>query len=198
MSAVSAADHTREPHEDRAAQVRKGVDLKGTDRGGRPSKVLNERVVHRVIDAITSGCTYESACAAGPISVRTFYDWMKQAQRDTMAGRSTPYVAFASRVEAANLEAERRITELWIAAIPGDWRAARDFLERRFSQRWRRPQYITDRADAMGGYVPPADFLAEDERAEALCDAIEAFVDQCRTDDASHTIAKATPEPGLP
>lgn len=159
--------------------------------GGRPSKVNDTSMVNRVIDAIALGCTYEAACTAGPISVRTFYEWMGRAERDAMAGvDESPYVVFADRVAAANLEAERRVTEMWVAAIPTDWRAARDFLERRFPSRWRRPQNDPGRREVVGGYTPPEDFLAEEERIEALCDAIEAFVARSDAEDA-HTDATA-------
>ena len=146
-------------------------------RVGRPSKVLNQRVVDRIVAAIAIGCTYEAACAAGPISTRTFYDWMGRAERDRLlAADASPFLAFSERVEAANLEAERRITEQWAAAIPGDWRAARDFLERRFPHRWRRPEVRQEGARDYGGYLAPDNFLTDNERAKALLDAINAVL----------------------
>jgi hypothetical protein len=84
---------------------------------------------------------------------------MARAERDQVSSLDgSPYVAFADRVEAANLAAERRITELWVAAIPADWRAARDFLERRFPQRWRRPVTWSAVSIEGGGYEPPTGF----------------------------------------
>ncbi len=152
---------------------------------GRPSKIMNAGVVDRMVSAIANGCTYEAACAAGPISVRTFYEWMGRADRDRLlADEHSPYLAFAQRVEAANLEAERRITELWVAAIPGDWRAARDFLERRFPHRWRRPELRHETARDHGGYEPPDNFLTDQERAKALLDAINAIVAPAGSDPA--------------
>lgn len=157
--------------------------------GGRPSRISDGALVTRVVEAVAQGCTYEAACAAGPISVRTFYDWMGRGERDRLTepeGRS-PYVEFAERVDAANLEAERRITEAWVAAIPSDWRAARDFLERRFPSRWRRPQADLTRGGITGGYSPPDNFMSDDERAEALCVAIEQFIAQNRAEASEGT-----------
>jgi hypothetical protein len=163
--------------------------------GGRPSKVFNKRVVARIVAAIEMGCTYEAACAAGPIAVRTFYEWMGRAERDQIIGLGdSAYVAFADRVEAANLEAERRITEQWVAAIPGDWRAGRDFLERRFPDRWRRPETRSERAQDHGGYRPPDDYLGDERRAEALCDALDEWLKRRSADAGDDGSASTVPE----
>jgi hypothetical protein len=132
--------------------MRHEIEL-ATGRVGRPSKIFGVATVDRIVAAIATGCTYEAASASGPISVRTFYGWMAQAERGHIMGvYDSPYAEFAARVEAASLEAERRITELWVATIPADWRAARDFLERRFPQRWRRPVTRSVEAIQEGGY----------------------------------------------
>jgi hypothetical protein len=157
----------RRPEVGRCGERRRRPSVEGPDK----------RVIARIIAAIEIGCTYEAACAAGPIAVRTFYEWMGRAERDQITGLAdSAYIAFAERVEAANLEAERRITEQWVAAIPGDWRAARDFLERRFPDRWRRPETRSERAQEHGGYRPPQDYLGDERRAEALCDAIDEWL----------------------
>jgi hypothetical protein len=101
------------------------------------------------------------------------------------------YAQFAERVEAANLEAERRITEQWVAAMPGDWRAARDFLERRFPTRWRRPETRVERGTEHGGYRPPDDYLGEERRIEALCVALEEWTAQHRASEDEAFVLKA-------
>jgi hypothetical protein len=104
-------------------------------------RVFSDRVVDRIVDAIAKGNTYEATAAAGRISERTFHERMGRAEKDAVDGlKDSPFVAFAERVEAANLQAERTITELWVSLIPTDWRAARDFLEPRFPARWRRAE----------------------------------------------------------
>ena len=43
---------------------------------------------------------------------------------------------FLEAVTRAEAEAELRMIAQWQAQIPRDWRAARDFLARRFPKRW--------------------------------------------------------------
>lgn len=144
---------------------------------GRRTKALRRDIVDRIVEAIATGCTYEAAAAAGPISVRTFYEWMGRAETDQIERvENSPYIEFADRVEAANLEAELRITQLWVAAIPNDWRAARDFLERRFPSRWRRPETRQVAAVQTGGYTPLSSYLSDREREESVVRSIEAWL----------------------
>ena len=44
---------------------------------------------------------------------------------------------FLEAVAQAEAEAEVRMIAQWQAHIPRDWRAARDFLARRYPERWR-------------------------------------------------------------
>ena len=50
--------------------------------------------------------------------------------------RSGQYFEFFEEVTRVEAEAEARMVAQWQAQIPDDWRAARDFLARRYPQRW--------------------------------------------------------------
>jgi hypothetical protein len=52
---------------------------------------------------------------------------------DSDAGR------FVAALENADDAAELVAIQAWVAHFDRDWRACRDFLERRFPQRWARP-----------------------------------------------------------
>lgn len=83
------------------------------------------------MDALEKGNYREAAAAYGGISYKTFADWMNKGERRT--GR---YREFRNAVLAAETEAESKIVEQWRAQIPTNWQAARDFLARRFPDRW--------------------------------------------------------------
>lgn len=98
---------------------------------GRPSK-LTPAVKQRLLDAIRAGNYYEAACVYAGIGETTFYRWMERGEKAS----SGEYREFWESVKRAEAEAEARVVALWQQEIPGNWQAARDFLARRFSDRW--------------------------------------------------------------
>lgn len=98
---------------------------------GRPSKLTPE-VKKRLIDAVKAGNYFEAACRFAGISLSTFYRWIERGQRS----RSGEFREFWEELTRAEAEAEARMVAQWQAQIPQDWRAARDFLARRFPERW--------------------------------------------------------------
>lgn len=98
---------------------------------GRPSKFTPE-TRKRLIDAIRMGNYRESSCNYAGISVSTFYAWLDKGKKQNKG----EFVEFLEAVTHAEAEAEVRMIAQWQAQIPGDWRAARDFLARRFPERW--------------------------------------------------------------
>jgi hypothetical protein len=140
----------------------------------RRSKIDDDALVGRILDALRAGCTYEASASAGPISPSTFYEWMRHGETDP----ESAYGEFAERVRDAELEAERRITEQWTAAVPSDWRAAVAFLERRFPERWRKPEHRHHTYTPVGGYVPSDVVLTDSERARQLVESIDAWLAQ--------------------
>jgi hypothetical protein len=98
---------------------------------GRPSK-LTPAVKQRLLDAIRAGNYFEAACVYAGIGETTFYRWMERGEKAS----SGEYREFWESVKKAEAEAEARVVALWQQEIPGNWQAARDFLARRFSDRW--------------------------------------------------------------
>src|SRR5262245_56995248 len=94
---------------------------------GRPSK-LTAAVERSICSAIAGGTTYAVACAFAGVDVSTVRRWLSSP-----APRCR---AFRRAVERAEAEVEVRAVAIWQKHIPDDWRAARDFLARRFPQRW--------------------------------------------------------------
>lgn len=98
---------------------------------GRPSKFTPE-TKKRLLDAIRMGNYREFSCSYAGISVSTFYAWLDKGKKQNKG----EFVEFLEAVTRAEAEAEVRMVAQWQAQIPRDWRAARDFLARRFPERW--------------------------------------------------------------
>jgi len=108
---------------------------------GRPSK-LTEEVQKRIENAIAGGNYYEAACKSAGIDYQTFRNWMKEgeaisngSQKKTRSNKK--YFEFFEVVQAAEARAEIRVVSQWQRQIPNNWQAARDFLARRFPDRWK-------------------------------------------------------------
>lgn len=106
-------------------------------RVGRPSKLTPE-VRRRLISAITAGNYYQTACQFAGIGYSTFRRWMERGQN----AKTGQYREFWEEVTRAEAEAEARMVAQWQAQIPEDWRAARDFLARRYPERWAQKERI--------------------------------------------------------
>jgi len=107
---------------------------------GRPTKLTPE-TQKRICDAVSAGNYYEPACSYVGISYQTMRNWILRGEE----AKSGIYFEFVDALTRAEAEAEVKIVGLWEAQIPADWRAARDFLERRYNDRWgrREKQEIT-------------------------------------------------------
>ena len=100
---------------------------------GRPSKLTPE-VQERICQAIRAGNYYEAACAYAGIHYSTFRKWMQKGET-TKSGK---FREFFEDVTRAEYEAEVRMVAQWQKHMPEDYRAIRDFLERRYPDRWGR------------------------------------------------------------
>lgn len=136
---------------------------------GRPTKLTPE-VQQRIVDALRDGNYREAAVACAGIDYKTFYNWMRRGQQEK-AGR---YFQFFQAVQQAEHEAEREMVAQWKAHMPESWQAIRDFLERRFPDRWGRrdrldvtilKKFVTEFAQEKG--LDPAPLLAEAEKIAA-------------------------------
>lgn len=97
----------------------------------RPTK-LTPAVQQRIVSAVAAGNYYEAACVYGGVDYRTFLRWMQRGEK----AKSSIYGQFCQTVREAEAEAEVRMVAQWQQQIPENWPAARDFLARRFPDRW--------------------------------------------------------------
>jgi transposase-like protein len=106
-----------------------------TQKGGRRTKLTPE-IQDRIYASLRAGNYACVAARLAGIAESTFYDWLEQGKR----ARSGRFSEFSESVMRAELEAEVAGLKNWQAQIPTDWRACKEFLERRFLDRWRLPK----------------------------------------------------------
>jgi transposase len=104
---------------------------------GRPSKLTPE-LQKKLVDAIKAGNYFETACGFCGIDYSTFRKWMVKGEK----AKSGVYFDFFHAIKKAEAQAEYRMVALWQQAIPEDWRSAKDFLERRYPERWGRKEQL--------------------------------------------------------
>src|SRR4051794_7244887 len=100
--------------------------------GGRPSKLTPE-CRERLVQAIKDGHYLETACHLAGIDYSTFARWMQRGERD---GRGE-FREFRKAVLAAQAEVEDHVLKTWTRLMPENWQACKEFLARRFPERWR-------------------------------------------------------------
>ncbi len=113
---------------------------------GRNTK-LTEEVQNEFTRLIAQGIFVRQACEFIGVSEQTIYNWMARGSAEVLRlennprskplAKEAPFVEFFRQVKKAENTAEVRSVTQWQNAIrDGDWRAAKDFLARRFPDRW--------------------------------------------------------------
>ena len=98
---------------------------------GQRDKLTPQRQ-QALVDRIKAGAHYETAAKSAGIGYVTFRRWMMRGE----TAESGRFRDFYDAITQAEHEAELRAIATWVQQMPQDWRAARDFLERRFPDRW--------------------------------------------------------------
>jgi hypothetical protein len=139
---------------------------------GRPCKLTPE-LQQRLCDALAAGNYYQAACGYAGISYKVFREWMVKGEK----AKSGQFRDFREAVTKAKTEAEVAVVAFWRAQLPSDWRACRDFLARRYPQRWGPMQRheVKAKADMTTGGEPfNRDSLTADDLAHTALVVAEA------------------------
>src|SRR5690554_4362410 len=104
---------------------------------GRPSKLMTE-IRKRLFDAIKAGWDNDVACRYAVISYAKIRNWIMKGEKS----KSGEFFDFLEALKQAEAEAEIRMVMLWQSKMPEDWKAARDFLARRYPERWAQKERI--------------------------------------------------------
>lgn len=109
---------------------------------GRPTKLNKERM-RKLVAAIEAGNKYDTACALADISYYAFRQWIIRGEQEK--DDTNKFRKFYEAIKKAEAVAEQKMVEMWIKAIPHDWKAARDFLRYRSPDRWNKQETIEHR-----------------------------------------------------
>ncbi len=105
---------------------------------GRKTK-LNDARVKKVVDGISAGLPYDTACALAGITYQTFLNWMRAGE----AAESGKFFEFFEEVKKAEAIAEAvHIKNIKKAGNDGIWQADAWMLERRHPEKWGRREQI--------------------------------------------------------
>ncbi len=116
---------------------------------GRPSK-FGPGVVEELERNIGAGLPYHLACNLSGVAYSTYRNWMVAAAEE---GADPELVEFLERITRAETRAEARLANQWLSKTADDWRASRDYLARRWPERWASKMEI---AGPQGGPVEHA------------------------------------------
>ena len=105
---------------------------------------LTPKVSDAICAAIAAGNYVEVAASAGGVTKQAVYKWLSRGRDEAArieeghAARKTEamYVDFVDAVTRAEQQAEADAVRIWREQMPDDWRAAKEYLARRFGDRW--------------------------------------------------------------
>jgi len=99
--------------------------------------LLTPEVQQKIIDALFLGNFFEIACEVAGVSARTGYEWRQRGEgRAKHRPCNEVYAQFAHAVSEAEHKAEQQQAARFYMAGKDDWRAAAEFLARRYPERW--------------------------------------------------------------
>ena len=104
---------------------------------GRPTK-LTPDVQERLLSALRAGNYIEPSCTYAGITHQTFLNWKERGEHEQRG----PYFEFLVAANKAMADAEIRAVAQWQQAMPENWQAVRDFLDRRHPDRWRKREEV--------------------------------------------------------
>lgn len=109
----------------------------------RPTLITRGKA-DRLREVVAVGNYLTIACRQTGIAYSTYQRWRARGEKERTGDETTAslssdesdYVYLLEQIEEGLAEAEANTVEIWQNAMSEDWRAAAEFLARRFPQRW--------------------------------------------------------------
>ncbi len=104
-----------------------------------PSATITPARISELTRVVAQGNYLTTACQTLGIPYRTYQEWRKKGSEQREEGviaEDSLYVLLVDELEAALSYGEERAVAAWTSAFDTDWRAAENFLARRFPERW--------------------------------------------------------------
>jgi hypothetical protein len=93
-----------------------------------------------VAECLKNGISRQSAAAAAGISYPTLLRWYRKGEElcdaEEVVGDDLALLEFYLQIVQAESGIETRLVTAWLDSITDDWQAAKEFLSRRFPDRW--------------------------------------------------------------
>lgn len=130
-----------------------------------PGSKMTPALVDIFCRLVAMGNYYRAVCNAVGITYETFNIWMRLGRVNS--DPTNPYRQFYDKVMEANARAEVFAVQQWRNHFEHDYRAARDFLARRFPDRWASRHYVSLAVDRevekilgnLRNVLPPDQYL---------------------------------------
>ena len=127
---------------------------------GRKTK-LNDARLKKVVDGITAGLPYDTACALAGIHYTTFLNWMKRGEEE----KTGEFFKFFEEVKKAEAIAESvHIKNIKDAGRNGVWQADAWMLERRYPEKWGKKEQVKQEISGPEGAPLQVQFEIVDGR----------------------------------
>ena len=142
---------------------------------GRPTKLTRERIKQIAGNIYPAGNYFEVACELSGVGASTGYDWLaigEGRQPNTTGTSINLYREFSDAVRKANADVENSAIVHWRTAFGDDWRAAAEYLARRFPERWKKVER-SELTGAAGGPIATRDDYTDAERAARIAAILE-------------------------
>jgi len=115
------------------------MSIKSGKKSGQPTK-LTPKLQKKFCDLVAEGNYYQPICGYCGITYACFREWMTRGEQDKNTNQVTIYSKFFDAVACSNTIAEVNAVQAWQKCLNNpehpDWKAARDFLARRYPDRW--------------------------------------------------------------
>jgi transposase len=99
---------------------------------------LTPELIEKMIPAIEIGNYIETVCQAMGIGKTTYYEWIKKGEKR----KSGIYRDFLNAVRNAEARAEAKLIEEWREKLQVSPTNYKDFLERRYPERWGKKETV--------------------------------------------------------
>ena len=119
---------------------------------------LTPELIEKMIPAIEIGNYIETVCQAHGIDKSTYYKWIKKGEK----AKSGIYRHFFHSVRNAEARAEARLIEEWREKLQVSPTNYKDFLERRYPERWGKKDIVKHQGDNENPITYAVKFIDRD------------------------------------
>jgi len=104
---------------------------------------LTPELIEKIIPSIEAGNYVETVCQAHGVHRTTYYKWIKKGEK----AKSGIYRYFFDTVKLAEARAEQKLIEEWREKLQVSPTNYKDFLERRYPERWGKKDIVKHQGD---------------------------------------------------